>query len=198
MGKILSLTGPSGSGKSTITAELLRQTKLLKFVTSTTTRAPRAGDLPGEYEYVSREQFLAWNTGRALQWMVEVSGQYYGTRKDTLSRFFEAVPGENGLTEVGVIIITPHTIEQIKRAGPGKVYSIYIVPPPPRVLRARMKERGDPGEKIAQRIAEERGWRKYAHASGLIDEFVPNTGPLHFAVSRIFQRVIRLSQPELQ
>jgi guanylate kinase len=57
-GAILVLSGPSGAGKSTIINAASDQIGEYYFSISTTTRAPRAGELDGrDYFFVSREAF---------------------------------------------------------------------------------------------------------------------------------------------
>ena len=59
----------------------------LQFSTSVTTRAPRAGEVPGEsYDFISRANFLAMrDRGELLEW-AEVFGNFYGTARSVLDR----------------------------------------------------------------------------------------------------------------
>ena len=57
-GAILILSGPSGCGKSTLLKEVYKDIKDYYFSISTTTRAPRTGEIDGiDYSFVSKEDF---------------------------------------------------------------------------------------------------------------------------------------------
>ena len=82
---IVVLAGASGAGKSTI-GELLRERFgfNLKPVVSITTREPRDADPPGEYTYVSLEEFERMKQEGKLIWWVFISGNWYGTMFSSL------------------------------------------------------------------------------------------------------------------
>jgi hypothetical protein len=53
------ISAPSGAGKSTIISRLVKEGGPFAFSVSTTTRAPRQGEVSGrEYYFVSRDEFL--------------------------------------------------------------------------------------------------------------------------------------------
>ena len=54
---IWSLTGSSASGKTTIARLIIEEVPNAKPLQSVTTRAVRASDIPGEYEYVNEMEF---------------------------------------------------------------------------------------------------------------------------------------------
>ena len=57
-GAILILSGPSGCGKSTLLKEVYKDISDYYFSISTTTRAPRVGEVNGvEYLFVTKEEF---------------------------------------------------------------------------------------------------------------------------------------------
>lgn len=75
------VTGPSGVGKSTLIGRLLAEfPNHLGYSVSTTTRAPRPGEVDGvSYHFVSKENFLAdVAAGKFIEYAC-VYGNYYGT-----------------------------------------------------------------------------------------------------------------------
>src|ERR1035437_3319491 len=78
---ILSITGPSGVGKTTLMHNLLQRLPNAVPLTSVTTRAPRPSDEPGEYEYVSNDEFDAIAKSGAFLWEARAYVNRYGTRK---------------------------------------------------------------------------------------------------------------------
>src|SRR3989344_4791595 len=85
MAMIVTLAGASGAGKSTI-GELLRERfgDALKPVVSYTTRERRDADPPGEYAYVSVEEFERMKRENKFIWTVFISGNWYGTTFESL------------------------------------------------------------------------------------------------------------------
>src|SRR3989344_7223125 len=78
---IVTLAGTSGAGKSTV-GEWLRKRfgNILKPVVSITTREPKNSDPPGEYAYVSVEEFQRMKSAGEFIWDVCPHGtDYYGT-----------------------------------------------------------------------------------------------------------------------
>src|SRR6185437_7584339 len=78
---ILSLTGPSGVGKTTLMHNLLHALPNVKTLTSYTTRAPRESDEPGEYNYISQEEFDRMQAAGEFLWTAQAYVNHYGTRK---------------------------------------------------------------------------------------------------------------------
>ena len=57
-GAILIISGPSGCGKSTLLKEVYKDIDDYYFSISTTTRAPREGEVNGvDYFFVTKEEF---------------------------------------------------------------------------------------------------------------------------------------------
>jgi guanylate kinase len=57
-GAILIISGPSGCGKSTLLKEVYKDIDDYYFSISTTTRAPRVGEVNGvDYFFVTKEEF---------------------------------------------------------------------------------------------------------------------------------------------
>ena len=81
-GKLLMIAAPSGAGKSSLTNAFLAKHADWSLSISTTTRAPRPGELHGrEYFFTDRQSFIAQrDSGAFLEW-AEVHGNFYGTSK---------------------------------------------------------------------------------------------------------------------
>ena len=79
-GNILVISGPSGSGKSSLMKEVLTQIPDTYFSISSTTRAPREGEVDGvNYHFISKEEFEQdIDAGFFLEW-AKVHDHYYGT-----------------------------------------------------------------------------------------------------------------------
>lgn len=79
-GAILVLSGPSGAGKSTLIKTLVKNIGPYYFSISTTTRAPREGEVEGkDYYFVSKETFREDIEEELFLEYAQVHGNYYGT-----------------------------------------------------------------------------------------------------------------------
>ncbi len=102
MKKILFLVGESGCGKTTKQLELIAEyPETYTRITSTTTRAPRPGEVDNEdYYFVSEEKFKQdIKEHKFTQW-AEFGGNYYGTY---------AAEYEQS-SAIGIMICTPEGI----------------------------------------------------------------------------------------
>lgn len=143
----LVISAPSGAGKSTLIRELRRHVDGLAFSVSHTTRPARAGERDGvEYHFVDRERFEGLVAEDAFAEWAEVHGNLYGTHLATL----EAQLG------AGCDVILDIDVQgalQIAERVAGAVL-VFILPPGPDELRARLEGRGlDAPEVIARRLA---------------------------------------------
>jgi len=78
---LLVVAGPAGSGKSTLCDRLVKEVPGFARVVTTTTRAPRAGEIDGvHYHFLSPEQFDAKLAANAfLEWAWVHGKRRYGT-----------------------------------------------------------------------------------------------------------------------
>ena len=149
-GKFIVISGPSGVGKGTICNKLLNDVNAWYSV-STTTRAPREGEVNGiNYYFVTKDEFLKKiDEGEFLEYNY-YNDNYYGTsRKIVLDKMNEGV---NVFSEIDV-----NGARNIKKMFPDALL-IYIAPPSMEALKERLIGRGtDPIERINERlkIAEE-------------------------------------------
>ena len=164
-GILFIISAPSGSGKSTLVNHLRSLVTDIDFSVSYTTRAPRRTEQPGrEYNYTSRSNFEEMvRRGEFLEW-ASVFGNYYGTACRSLTDAQAA--GKDLLLDIDV-----QGAAQVQEKIPDAV-SIFVLPPTPRELAARLRNRSiEEGsldeEEIARRLAKARGeieaYRQYRY-----------------------------------
>ncbi len=144
-GKFIVISGPSGVGKGTICNRLLNELNAWYSV-STTTRAPRDGEINGvNYFFVTKEEFEnKIKEGEFLEYNI-YNGNYYGTSKEiVVDKINEGI---NVFSEIDV-----NGAHNIKKVFPDALL-IYIAPPSIEVLKERLISRGTESiEKINQRL----------------------------------------------
>ena len=161
---IVSITGPSGVGKTTLMHNLLQKIPGAQPLTSYTTRERRPSDEPGEYIYVSHDEFDRMARGGAFLWEARTYINRYGTKKEDIDRAL------SGGFYMPVLVIDAvkklyeyaHSVHKEDRAR-----YMYIFIDDEKELRKRFKERGDAPEETEVRIQECRDWNSKAAKSGV-------------------------------
>lgn len=167
---LLILAGPAGSGKSTLCDRLVAEDPSFSRVITTTTRAPRPGEVNGiHYHFftseefdrrVANDEFLEWAWVHANP----SSGQdrRYGTLKSSV--FDPLARGQNLIMSVDV-----QGVESFRRAARGNpllarhMTTIFIVVDHERLV-ARMRARAqDDEDEIARRMATAEAELREAH-----------------------------------
>ena len=146
-GLLIVFSGPSGVGKGTVRKEVFNKIgNQLYFSISHTTRAMREGERNGvDYNFMSREQFLAELDRDNLLEYNEYVGNFYGTPKDVV---FDKI--NNGIDVV--LEIEVNGAKQIKEKVPNCV-SIFVAPPSFNDLKTRLVGRNtDSPEVIEKRL----------------------------------------------
>ena len=144
--QLLIVSGPSGSGKSTLVKKLLELPGTM-FSISCTTRAPRPGEIAGEwYDFVSNEEFDRMVAqGEFLEYACVFGKHKYGTPRRWLDE--ARVRGLDLVLEIDV-----QGAAQVKKKLPEAV-AIFILPPSRQELETRIRARGhDSEEEIARRL----------------------------------------------
>ena len=133
-GILFIISAPSGSGKSTLVSELRKQVSGVDFAVSWTTRAPRGSEENGrEYHFTTREEFERMvDDGLFLEY-AEVFGNLYGTARQSLDEALAA--GHDLMLDIDV-----QGAAQV-RAKMHEAVSIFVLPPNPKVLRTRLRNR---------------------------------------------------------
>jgi len=149
-GRLFIISAPSGAGKSTLCRILLARMPDLRYSVSTTTRAPRPGEVDGkDYRFTDAETFeTGIKNGRWAEW-AEVHGNYYGTSATFIDR--QRAEGHDVLLDIDV-----QGAAQIQTRYPHAI-TIFIMPPSMAVLRQRLEQRGtDTPATIEKRLANAR------------------------------------------
>jgi guanylate kinase len=151
-GNLFIVSSPSGGGKTTLIRRLIAKPpgEPLHFSVSHTTRLKRPGEREGrEYHFVTDEKFRKMAAAGAFLEHNVVHGRRYGTsRAEVLPRLAR---GEDVVLDIDV-----QGARDIRKAYP-KAVSIFIVPPDPRELERRLRERGldrgvDEEEELRRRL----------------------------------------------
>ncbi len=133
-GILFIISAPSGSGKSTLVSEVRKQLSGIEFSVSWTTRAPRGSEQNGrEYNFTTREEFERMSAEGLFLEYAEVFDNYYGTARASLDQARAA--GHDLLLDIDV-----QGAAQVRAKMPEAV-SIFVLPPNPKVLRTRLRNR---------------------------------------------------------
>jgi guanylate kinase len=128
------LSAPSGGGKTTIARALLDRRKDVGYSVSCTTRHPRPGELDGkDYNFLSREAFLARRAAGDFAESAEVHGNLYGTLRSEIARVLDG--GRHVVMDIDV-----QGARQIRTAFPQSV-TVFVLPPSGEVLLERLRGR---------------------------------------------------------
>jgi guanylate kinase len=159
-GILFIISAPSGSGKSTLVSEVRKQLSGIEFSVSWTTRAPRGSEQNGrEYNFTTREEFERMvRDGQFLE-HAEVFGNYYGTARRSLDEARSA--GHDLLLDIDV-----QGAAQVRAAMPEAV-SIFVLPPNPKVLRTRLRNRS----RAEGHVNEAELYRRLSEASKEIENY---------------------------
>jgi guanylate kinase len=154
---LLVIAGPAGSGKSTLCDRLVAEVPAFTRIVTTTTRAPRAGEIHGvHYHFFTPEEFKRRiAAGEFLEW-----AQVHGDREDRLygtlkSSVLEPLARGQSL----VVSIDVQGVESFRRAARENpliaraMTTVFIVVERERLI-ARMRQRAKDDEaEIARRMA---------------------------------------------
>ena len=155
-GAILILSGPSGCGKSTLLKEVYKNIDDYYFSISTTTRAPRVGEVDGvDYFFVTKEEFEADIKNDDFLEYAKVHDNYYGTSLKPINKALE-----EGKLVIFDIDVQGHEIVRTKLNS--IVTSVFITTPSLEVLETRLNSRNtDSVEIIEKRIKNAKGEVEY-------------------------------------
>jgi len=137
---VVVVCGPGGVGKGTVVARLVAEDPTLWLSRSWTTRPRRLGEADDAYVFVDRATFeSAIAEGRFLE-HAEFLGNLYGTP-------WPEADGRDVVLEIEV-----QGAAQVLERIPDALL-ILLEPPSAEVQAARMIERGDRPEQVAERVA---------------------------------------------
>ena len=156
-GALFIVSSPSGGGKTSLVKALLESEPEVRLSVSHTTRAARPGEVNGhDYHFITPPAFERMlEAGEFLECAV-IYGNRYGTSQKWIER--ERADGRDVLLEIDW-----QGAQQVRKLMKG-VVSVFILPPSPGVLEARLRGRGqDSAEVIARRLTAAR--EEMSHAS---------------------------------
>lgn len=163
------ISGPSGTGKSTLLKRLLSaHPNSFGFSVSNTTRAPRPGERHGhDYNYITKDEFLASISRGEFIEHAQFSGNYYGT----------TIAGVNKVTESGktcILDIDSQGVLAVKNTDLNARF-LFIAPPSMEELERRLRSRATDGEEaVLKRLAAAKGEMKLAEQENMHDHIIVN------------------------
>ena len=159
-GILFIISAPSGSGKSTLVSEVRKQLSGIEFSVSWTTRHARGSEQDGrEYHFTTRQEFERMIAAGEFLEYAEVFGQYYGTARSSLDE--ARLAGHDLLLDIDV-----QGAAQVRASLPEAV-SIFVMPPTPKVLRTRLRNRS----RAEGHVNEAELYRRLSEAAKEIENF---------------------------
>lgn len=147
-GLLLVLSSPSGAGKSTLSKLLLEKDDNISLSVSSTTRAPRPGEVDGkDYNFVSQSEFEDLAGSNGFLEHATVFEHSYGT---------PAAPVEVALKNGSDVLfdIDWQGTQQLNEKVGADLVRVFILPPSKLELEKRLKSRAqDSDEVVAKRMA---------------------------------------------
>ena len=147
-GRLVMVAAPSGAGKSSLINAFLERHPDWALSISTTTRAPRPGEVHGrEYFFSSREAFIEQrDRGEFLEW-AEVHGNFYGTSR----RWMDDKLADRCNILLEIDWQGARQIREILGRGGLAPRSVFILPPSIEALETRLRGRGQDSEEVILR-----------------------------------------------
>jgi guanylate kinase len=146
-GVLFIVSSPSGGGKTSLVKALLEAEPAVRLSVSYTTRPARPGEIDGrDYHFVTAPVFERMLEAGEFLESALIYGNRYGTSQKWIER--ERAQGHDVVLEIDW-----QGAQQVRRLM-REVVSVFILPPSPEVLEARLRGRGQDSEEIvARRLA---------------------------------------------
>ena len=148
--QVVLLAAPSGAGKTTIARELLRRhPEVFGYSVSATTRKPRADERDGvAYHFLTPEEFRGRVEAGDFLESEQYAGESYGTLRSEVERVLAS--GRHVVLDIEV-----KGARQVRKAYPRPAsVVVFVIPPSPRVLIERLRQRRTESEAELQRRVE--------------------------------------------
>ncbi|MBW7836105.1 MAG: guanylate kinase [Sphingomonadales bacterium] len=148
-GLMLVLSSPSGAGKTTLSRLLLAaEGEQVAMSVSTTTRAPRPGEVEGkDYHFVDEATFARQVREGAFLEHATVFGKFYGTPAAVVEAALNR--GQDVLFDIDW-----QGTQQLAQKMPKDLVRVFVLPPSTAELERRLRARGqDSPEVVTGRMA---------------------------------------------
>lgn len=177
---IITITGVSGSGKSAIARKLIDDRPSdCRMLLSYTTRPARKGEIPGEYAYLSEEEFEQMRAAGKFEWTAPpMRGRNYGTAHATLD---EAAANPRA---VWISILVPERVATLheamtRRNAADHIRSFFICSPGDDVIIRRLVDlRGFSHEQAVNDLARYQDCESQVRATGLPVTYIKDNDDL--------------------
>lgn len=150
-GQLIIVSGPAGSGKTTLCERMLAKIPGLQRVVTSTTRAPRAGEVDTiDYYFFDKTTFRSKIDAGEFYEYAHVHSNLYGTLKQEVQSKLAA--GTDLLLNMDVQgAAHMRNVAQEDPLLKGRVTTVFIMPPTLGELEARLRGRGTDAEDEVQR-----------------------------------------------
>lgn len=156
-GLLIILSSPSGAGKSTLAGRLREWDDTLQFSVSSTTRAPRQGEVDGkDYNFTSVEDFQRQVADGEMLEHARVFENYYGSPIGPVEDAINA--GRDVLFDIDW-----QGAQQISTSSlSNHVLSFFLLPPSITELHRRLVSRGQDAPEVIERRMQ-KSWDEISH-----------------------------------
>lgn len=144
---LIVVSAPSGTGKTTVVNTVLSQIDSIKYSVSATTRERRVDEVHGKsYIFISKDEFRQKiKEGYFIEW-AEIYGDFYGTPRPFLEECLNS--GYDVILDLDIM-----GKRALEKAFPGKVVSVFLMPPNLETLKMRLtKRKSESPEKLKIRL----------------------------------------------
>jgi guanylate kinase len=173
---ILTISGRSGAGKTTLMRRLVDYNHHVLPLLSITTRGPRDTDAPGEYLYISEQEFDRKFAQKEFLKEFGPHGKRFAHRINDITLGLQGKP-------LMIALLIPSAVkcfvEEAQRQGrESSLASVYLDLDDEEEVRRRLLSRGDLSqEEVEKRIIECRGWGEEALGSSVWFEHIDASQP---------------------
>lgn len=165
------ITGTSGAGKSIVAQKFCEKYEVFQLVKAITIREKRQNDIPGQYQYITEEEFEKLDKEEKLLIRTKYRDKYYGITHGALKQVIDR-------DKHPLLILTPKVVSELEREENEKRSTFFTIflDAPDEILDNRLKQReGKINENITRQREEDRKYAKMCrYVINNVDEADPN------------------------